>query len=160
MEVQEISQTSIIGLRLAVSGNSPMQLHTVTPTSSDNVVLDSLSFPVGGGTININLNIAFCKNFVIRDLPSNVNIVFSGNSKVFRIFGDVLISDTLSWSGNGLVMLEGSGTNYISIQGVLFPNLYINSNGAHWEVLDSLEVGDLYVQYGELDLQGQSLEAK
>jgi len=143
----------------AVSGNSPMQLHTVTPTSSDNVILDSLSFPAGGGTVNINLNIAFCKNFVIRDLPSNVNIVFSGNSKVFRIFGDVLISDTLSWLGNGKVTLEGSGTNYISIRGVLFPNLHINSNAAHWKVLDSLEVGDLYVQYGELDLQGQSLQA-
>ena len=80
----------------AVSGNVPMQLHTITPTSNDNVILDSLSFPSSGGTITINLNIAFCRNLIIRDLPSNVNISFYGSSDVLRIFGDLDITDTLN----------------------------------------------------------------
>ena len=138
----------------AVSGNTPMQLHTVTPTSNDNIILDSLSFPSTGGTININLNIAFCKNLIIRDLPSNVSIQFYGNTDVLRIFGDVLISDTISWSGNGKIMLEGSGTRIIQTSGLALPNLYLNSLGTTWLVEDSLRVGDFFAENGTLDLQG------
>lgn len=138
----------------AVSGNIPMQLHTITPTSSDNIILDSLSFPSTGGTITINLNIAFCKNLIIRDLPSNVNIQFFGGSDVLRIFGDILISDTIGWAGNGKIMLEGSGTRIIQTSGLALPNLYLNSIGATWLVEDSLRVGDFFAENGTLDLQG------
>ena len=138
----------------AVSGNTPMQLHTITPTSNDNIILDSLSFPSTGGTININLNIAFCKNLIVRDLPSNVNIQFYGGSDVLRIFGDILISDTIGWTGNGKIMLEGTGTRIIQTSGLALPNLYLNSIGTTWLVSDSLRVGDFYAENGTLDLQG------
>ena len=143
----------------AVSGNTPMQLHTITPTSNDDVILDSLSFPSSGGTITINLNIAFCKNLIIRDVPSNVNIYFFGSSDVLRIFGDIDINDTLNWIGSGQVKLEGTDTNYIKIKGVTLPNLTLNSLGSSWVLQDSLSIGTLSAQYGTLYSDGNFIQA-
>ena len=88
----------------AVSGNNPMQLHTATPTSNDNVILDALSFPSTGGTIDINLNLAFCKNLIINNVPSNVTINFYGSNKHLRIFGDIKISDNINWNGHVTIL--------------------------------------------------------
>ena len=143
----------------AVSGNNPMQLHTATPTSNDNVILDALSFPSTGGTIDINLNLAFCKNLIINNVPSNVTINFYGSNKRLRIFGDITISDTINWNGDGIIKLEGTNTNYIDIRGVVLPNLYANSLGTTWIVQDSLEVGKLVTEYGIFDLNGHYLKA-
>lgn len=143
----------------AVSGNNPMQLHTATPTSNDNVILDALSFPSTGGTIDINLNLAFCKNLIISNVPSNVTINFQGSNKRLRIFGDISISDTINWNGDGIIKLEGSNTNYIDIKGVVLPNLYANSLGKTWIVQDSLEVGKLVTEYGVFDLNGNYFKA-
>jgi gliding motility-associated-like protein len=143
----------------AVSGNVPMQLHTITPTSNDNVILDSLSFPSTGGNITINLNIAFCKNLIIRDIPSNVNIYFYGSSDVLRIFGDIDINDTLNWYGSGQIKLEGTDTNYIKIKGVTLPNLTLNSIGSSWILQDSLSIGTLSALYGTLYSDGNFIQA-
>lgn len=143
----------------AVSGNNPMQLHTITPTSSDNVILDSLSFPSTGGTININLNIVFCKNLIIQNIPSNVTIQFSGSNKVLRIFGDVDINDTINWNGSGLIKLEGIGSYSIRVRGLTLPNLYANSVGSTWELLDSLHVSNLYIENGTFKSNSNYLSA-
>ena len=142
----------------AVSGNSPMQLHTITPTSADNVILDSLSFPSTGGTITINLNIVFCKNLIIQNIPSNVTIQFTGGNKVLRIFGDIDINDTLTWSGNGLIKLEGLGSHTIRVKGVTLPNLYANSVGSTWGLLDSLHVTSLYIENGTFESNSNYLK--
>lgn len=143
----------------AVSGNNPMQLHTVTPTSNDNVILDALSFPSTGGTIEINLNLAFCKNLIINNVPSNVTINFHGSNKRLRIFGDIMITDTINWNGDGKILLEGTNTNYIKITDAVLPNLYANSLGKTWVVQDSLEVGKLVTEYGVFDLNENHLNA-
>lgn len=96
----------------AVSGGTVMQLHTITPTSSDDVVIDAGSFPATGGTITVNVLSAFCRSFTVVNTPANSRInILSNNS--LRVFGDFSVSGGFIRQGNGIISFESSILNRV-----------------------------------------------
>jgi gliding motility-associated-like protein len=124
----------------AVPGGGTMQLHSVTPTSQDDVFINAQSFPSSGGTITISVPIAFCRSLTIIGIPNNSIINLISPSKL-RVFGSLNVEAPLSWQGNGELLLESPNAgNTIRAHNVSLSNISLNSITGAWTLVDSLEV--------------------
>jgi gliding motility-associated-like protein len=136
----------------AVSGGSVMQLHTITPTSSDDVIIDAGSFPSAGGTITINVLNAYCRSFTVVSTPANVKInIQTGNT--LRVFGNLTIQGRFARLGNGVVSFESSVLNRV----VYTPRcplgrVEFNSGLGSWLIQDTLQVTQVGIRAGKVYL--------
>ena len=129
-----------------------MQLHTITPTSADDVVIDAGSFPTTGGTITVNVLSAFCRSFTVLSTPANsrLNIV-GGNS--LRVFGNFTVSGGFILQGNGVISFESSQLNRIVRAPKLnFGRVNFSSSQGSWMVQDTLKGSELSILGGQVRL--------
>lgn len=142
----------------AVSGGSTMQLHSVTPTSQDDVFINAQSFPSSGGTITITVPIAFCKSLTITGVPNNTTIVLNSPSKL-RVFGSFNAESPLQWQGNGELLMESPNAgNSIRAHNVQLPNVTLNSVTGSWTLNDSLNVSSFHNVNGIFNSNKQVIE--
>ena len=136
----------------AVSGGTVMQLHTITPTSSDDVVIDAGSFPSTGGVITINVLSAYCRSFTVVNTPANSRInILSNNS--LRVFGDFSVSGGFIRQGNGIISFESSILNrVVQAPRLNFGRVNFSSSQGSWLIQDTLKGSEMSILGGSVRL--------
>ncbi|MFZ4376728.1 MAG: gliding motility-associated C-terminal domain-containing protein [Saprospiraceae bacterium] len=133
----------------STSGGTP---GNCVPTAGDDVFFDANSFPASGGTVNLNIDNAYCRSMDWTGAKGNP--IFSGTSdQLLHIFGYLKLINAMSWKIQGDVFFEGNTSgNSITMASQKFKkNLYFNGVGS-WILEDDLEVDlDLYLVKGGLN---------
>jgi hypothetical protein len=136
----------------AVSGGTVMQLHTITPTSSDDVVIDAGSFPASGGTITLNALSGFCRSFTVVNTPANVHIDIQGGSTL-RVFGNWQVSGSFVRQGSGIISFESSVLNrVVRAPKVAMGHVEFNSGLGSWTIQDTLQAWQVGIRAGKVYL--------
>lgn len=133
----------------STSGGTP---GSCVPTAGDNVFFDVNSFTTLGGTVNINIDNAYCRSMDWTGAKGNP--VFSGTSdQLLHIFGYLKLINAMSWKVQGDVYFEGntSGNGIAMASQIFKKDLYFNGVGS-WILEDDLEVDlDLHLIKGGLN---------
>ncbi|MFN6071261.1 MAG: hypothetical protein ACK489_03225, partial [Bacteroidota bacterium] len=128
------------------------------PTAGDDVFFDANSFPAAGGTVNLNIDNAYCRSMDWTGATGNPSFV--GNPDQFiHIFGYLKLINAMSWALQGDVFFESNmAGNSITMASQKFKkNLYFNGVGG-WILEDDMEVAlDLNLIKGGLNTNSKIL---
>jgi len=128
------------------------------PTAGDDVFFDANSFPAAGGTVNLNIDNAYCRSMDWTGATGNPSFV--GNPDQFiHIFGYLKLINAMSWALQGDVFFESNTAgNSITMASQKFKkDLYFNGVGS-WILEDDMEVAlDLHLIKGGLNTNSKIL---
>ena len=128
------------------------------PTAGDDVFFDANSFPAAGGTVNLNIDNAYCRSMDWTGAKGNPSFV--GKSDQFiHIFGYLKLINAMSWMLQGDVFFESNTSgNGITMASQKFKkDLYFNGVGS-WILEDDMEVVlDLHLIKGGLNTNSKFL---
>ena len=128
------------------------------PTAGDDVFFDANSFPATGGTVNLNIDNAYCRSMDWTGAKGNPSFV--GKSDQFiHIFGYLKLINAMSWALQGDVFFESNTAgNGITMASQKFKkDLYFNGVGS-WILEDDMEVAlDLHLIKGGLNTNSKFL---
>lgn len=128
------------------------------PTAGDDVFFDANSFPAAGGTVNLNIDNAYCRSMDWTGATGNPSIV--GNSdQAIHIFGYMKLINAMLWELQGDVYFESNtaGNSITMASQKCKKNLYFNGVGS-WMLEDDMEVAlDLHLIKGGLNTNSKLL---
>ncbi|MBL0047755.1 MAG: T9SS type A sorting domain-containing protein [Bacteroidetes bacterium] len=117
------------------------------PGPTDNVMFDLNSFSLAGSEIvNLDLQTAYCNNFVSSGTSSN-NVLYNISNNSFNIYGTLQLDTAAPQIPLSLHFLS-SGSNTITSSGKLVAsNITFNGSGS-WTLQDSLSCSSIQLNYG------------
>ena len=136
------------------------------PTPYDTVIFDQYSFSSNNQQVLVDLNNAFCHNFVWTNAQFQPD--FSGPSSAnLLVFGSMELNPAMDFTFAGPIYFEATNTGQtIETRNVKFynigNNIYYSGLGGEWTLLDTLDVGSsdynrntIYLHYGSLITNNQ-----
>ena len=132
--------------------------HLQIPTSEDDVFFDENSFTADGQIVEINGNLAFCRNLDFSNARRN-QIFRTNQNNTLNIFGSVTFVPEMISEINGSIQLSGEGlNNTIDFQfAVVQGNFFVEGNGS-WTLAGHLNViGTFFLNRGTLHLDSFTL---
>jgi len=131
--------------------------HIQTPTASDNVYFDSNSTSTNS-TINLNIGTLFCKDFNIESIQNQ--ITFSGLCNIWKIYGSYRLSSLAQITNGAKLYFEAaSGTETIKTAGNTINNKIYFKGNASWELIDSLNCQNIYLESGSFKTNSNAINA-
>lgn len=133
----------------SASGGTP---GSCVPTAGDDVFFDANSFTNAGGTVNVNIDNAYCRSMDWTGAKGNP--AFTGKlDQYLHIFGYLKLINSMSWGIQGDVLFESNtfGNGITMASQTFKKDLYFNGVGS-WILEDDLEVAlDLHLIKGGLN---------
>ncbi len=122
--------------------------HIQTPTANDNVFFDANS-STSNFTVTLNIGTIYCKDFN-SSLLSN-NLVLTGIVSQWKIYGSLILSNSISISSNPNLFFEAQTGNHSlkTFKKLGWRKLYFKG-AATWTIQDTLQCGDIYLENGTL----------
>jgi hypothetical protein len=131
------------------------------PTPNDDVIFDNNSFPVGGGTVSLNLFLMFCRNMTWTNTNAGTLI---GTEKILQVYGSIVFNGVQTinnYSGN--IEFWGNSiptTKNITSNGTPFFGPVLFNNNDTWVLQDALDLNNnapLLLNYGVLDMNNRNI---
>ena len=132
--------------------------HQQVPTSEDDVYFDANSFDGNDQIVEINGNLAFCRNMDFREATGGPIFRTAANNTL-NIFGNVFFNADMTIGINGSVQLSGDNQdNILDFQGALVgTNFFIEGNGS-WTFANDVDVlGTFFLNRGAMHLGDATL---
>ena len=135
--------------------------HNQVPTSDDNVFFDANSFDAPGQSVNVNTDIAFCRDMSWAGANNDPEIIGT-TSSTFNIHGSLRLINNMRFNFAGsLKLLSEEAGQTINLAGhSLQSNLTFQGSGGEWTLRSDIEVANtIDFRNGALITNDKNVEA-
>jgi hypothetical protein len=153
------------GSKWSFDAMAPRTPANCVPTPNDDVVFDDISFPVGGGTVSMNLFLMFCKDMTWNN--TNRTGTLSGLFNTLLVFGNMTLNGARTVNNfSGEVEFRGTSTpttKTITTNGTPFFGNVIFFNNDTWILQDAFDINNsasLTLNYGIVDMNNQNVNVE
>lgn len=132
--------------------------HSQAPTANDDVFFTANSFTAGGQSVNLNTDIAFCRNLSFAGVTNNPTLI-GPSSTTFTVFGSWQLDPGMTFEFDGQMVFTGNETgNTIDFSNQSAGQTITFSGGGDWTLNGTLSVDSTFnLLEGELNLNNQDL---